>query len=231
MDWTQFIVPGISGLAVIAVSIADIYTHRKTSARFNQILTEERKLKDEQIKTIEEKHEAMLAAKDEQIKTYEMLSSPHIMERFKQKIAGLEEIVDELNAEVDRITKAHNDVNSQLEQAKKSNESFIKAMTGVTLPKKVRNSVSTYVTASGEVLTGISQSTASLLTVGDNIKKSTGEITNLTSVIINPTPAEARALGVEPKVVISGPIGEKKESNKATDEGSTDLEESASEEM
>ena len=72
MEW---IVPVASAIAIIAVAAADIITHRNTSKKFDRIIPEEMKLKDEQIKTIESNHKGILAVKDELIINLKELSS------------------------------------------------------------------------------------------------------------------------------------------------------------
>ena len=105
MHWTQYILPVASTITVIVIAVVDVITHRRSSAQFDRIISEEMKLKDEQIKTIESKHEGILAGKDEQIEILKYFSSPHFRKAYDSMQEMHEIRIEQLNDEVNELNK------------------------------------------------------------------------------------------------------------------------------
>ena len=116
MNWTPYIVPIASAITVVAIAVADIITHRRTSAKFDRIRTEEMNLKDEQIKTMKSKYEGILAIKDELIINIKELSPHKVKEAFDSLSVMLDRYNEELKKENYELNQALNDARAKIDE-------------------------------------------------------------------------------------------------------------------
>lgn len=153
MDWTQYIVPVASAITIVAIAIADIIIHRNTSKKFDRIVTEELKLKDAQIKAIEEKYKSVLDSKVEQIKILEYYSSPRLREAYDSMKAMLEERIDQLELE---LQQANEKMEQQLAEANSAKSMFVSNFRQDNLNHSQREVFYKYVSDSDEIFDNIS---------------------------------------------------------------------------
>jgi hypothetical protein len=133
---------------------------------------------------------AKLISKDEQIQLLEMGSSPVILERYRLTTRTLKEINHELIAEVDDLKNANEILLQQVREANSSNQRFSESIPGLAVPEDVRSSLTTFFTGSENALNAIGQSAYNILLIGENIKRTTVEISKVTALEIDTTPIE-----------------------------------------
>lgn len=119
--------------------------------------------------------------KEERIQLLELGSSPMILERYTHTIESLKDIDHELIAEVEELKNTNEILLQKVRDANLSNQRFSESISGLEVPEEVRNSLNAFANSTGNVIKDIGQSAYGLALVGENIKRSANEISNVTS--------------------------------------------------
>jgi len=195
-------VAGISGVASILWSTRYMKSKQaELDAKDAEINAKESELRSRLASKVEQ-----LKLKDEQIQMLEIFQSPMLVERFKNKIALLEELNAELYGEVDELKKANETLLKQVREVNLSNQRFSESIPGLAVPEEVRSSLTAYVTGSGNVIQGIGQSAYGLLLVGERIMRTTDEISKVTSLELDPTPTASVVVTDIVEVEVTDPV-------------------------
>lgn len=201
MNWTQYIVPVASAITVVAIAIADIITHRRTSNKFDRIIAEELKLKDEQIKTLETNHQGMLAMKDELINNLKELSPPKIKEIFDSTKAMLEEQIDNQDSVIQGLQETIELLKSEKEEVANANEELQRRIPTFVLSDSEKIFFKEFITGSNMTVQIMGGTVDSLSSIENSLINNKEKMRNFT--VITPEPAVAVTGGVDPKVQIS----------------------------
>jgi len=179
----------ITILSLIVATISGI-TGILWSRRYKESKQAELDAKDAEISAKEAELNAKLISKDEQIQLLEMGSSPLILERYRLTTRTLKEINHELIAQVDDLKNANETLLQQVREANSSNQRFSESIPVLAVPEDVRSSLTTFFTGSENALNAIGQSAYNILLIGENIKRTTVEISKVTALEIDTTPIE-----------------------------------------
>lgn len=208
MHWTQFILPVASTITVIVIAVVDVITHRRSSAQFDRIISEEMKLKDEQIKTIESKHDGILAGKDEQIEILKYFSSPHFRKAYDSMQEMHEIRIEQLNDEVNELNKKVESLTEKLIVENYRRTQLEAEITGMRLSQKARGVINAYTEGSRVAIENIEESVGALSDVGESIQRKAEEIINAAVIEITPTPTESVTVSDIARVELTGPEDE-----------------------
>jgi uncharacterized protein YfkK (UPF0435 family) len=155
------------------------------STRYKASKQAEMDAKDAEFNAKEAKLKLMLKSNDEQIHLLKLNSSPMIAEWYSEITKTLNEINDELFAEVEDLKNANETLLKQVQQVITSDQRFSESIPGLAVPEDVRSSLSAFINGSEKIIIDVGQSVYNILLIGENIKRNAEKISKVTTTEID----------------------------------------------